>query len=291
MTLPGLWKLRGAKCPLEPWALMGVVNATPDSFSDGGEHLDPDVAADAAIAMVEAGASIIDVGGESTRPGAERVAAAEQIRRVVPVIEGIRRRSDVPISIDTTLGEVARAALEAGANAINDVAAATEDPEILRVAAETGAGLVLMHRRLPPDEDRYSDRYDSPPAYSDVVAEVAAFLIGRAEAAEAAGLDPAAIALDPGLGFGKSVEQNFALLARLGEIASLGRPLLLGASRKSFVGAVSGEGDPAKRLPGSVVAAVAGWSAGARIIRTHDVAATRQGLEVAAAILRATPIE
>lgn len=284
------WTLRGGDLPLEPWALMGVLNVTPDSFSDGGLHLDPGAAVKAAIAMAEAGASIIDVGGESTRPGADRIAADEQIRRVVPVIEAIRRESDVPISIDTTLGEVALAAIDAGANAINDVSAGLEDPTILRIAAETGAGLVLMHRRLPPEEDRYSDRYENPPVYGDVVAEVTAFLLDRAASAEAAGVTPAAIALDPGLGFGKSVQQNFALLARMGEIASLGRPLLLGASRKSFIGAVSGEDQPPKRVPGSVVAAVVGWSAGARILRVHDVPETRQGLQVASATLAEVPV-
>ena len=290
MTVPIAWPIRGGAVDLEPWALMGVVNATPDSFSDGGLHLDPAAAATAAVTMVEAGATVIDVGGESTRPGADRVDAAEQIRRVVPVIVSIRGRSDVAISIDTTLSEVAKAAIEAGANAINDVAAGTEDPAIFAVAAETRAGLVLMHRRLPPTEDRYSDRYDAPPTYRDVVAEVTSFLLDRAAVAESAGVDPAAIALDPGLGFGKSVEQNYALIARLGEIATLGRPLLVGASRKSFIGAVAGVAEPAERVPGSVVAAVVGWSAGARLIRTHDVAATRQGLEVARAVLGATPI-
>jgi dihydropteroate synthase len=290
MTISKVWSIRGGAIDLEPWALMGVVNATPDSFSDGGLHLDPEAAAAAAVEMIEAGATVIDVGGESTRPGADRVDAAEQIRRVVPVIEAIRSGSDVAISIDTTLSGVARAAIEAGANAINDVAAGTEDPAIFGVAAETGAGLVLMHRRLPPTEDRYSDRYDAPPTYGDVVAEVTTFLLERAAVAESAGVDPAAIALDPGLGFGKSVEQNFALIARLGEIATLGRPLLFGASRKSFIGAVAKVAEPAERVPGSVVAAVAGWSAGAKLIRTHDVAATRQGLEVARAVLGATPI-
>ena len=291
MTQPSLWRVRDRELPLEPWLLMGVVNATPDSFSDGGAYRDADAAAEAALAMVEAGAAIIDVGGESTRPGAARVEAAEQIRRVVPVIEAIRRQSAVAISIDTTLAEVARAAIDAGAEIVNDVSAGEEDPAILRLAASRGCGVVLMHRRAAPPEDSFSDRYAKAPEYRDVSGDVQAALLSRVAIAEAAGVDPASIAIDPGLGFGKSVEQNFALIARLGELVSLGRPVLVGASRKSFIGAVSGEPDPVRRVAGSVVAAVAAWSAGARIIRTHDAAETRQGLEVAAAILRAERVE
>ncbi|MGA1393821.1 MAG: dihydropteroate synthase [Phycisphaerales bacterium] len=283
-----VWSVRGRGLPLEPWVLMGIVNATPDSFSDGGLHLDPARAAEAALAMIDAGASIIDVGGESTRPGASRIDAAEQIRRVVPVIEAIRRQGDVTISIDTTLAAVAEAAIDAGAEIVNDVSAGEEDPSILRLAAARSCGVVLMHRLAPPPADSFSDRYAEPPEYRDVVGEVQAALLARISIAEGAGVDPRSIAIDPGLGFGKSVEQNFALIARLGELASLGRPVLVGASRKSFIGAVSGTSDPAQRVPGSVVAAVAAWSAGGRIIRTHDVAETRQGLEVARAILKAT---
>ena len=290
-VVPARWRVRDRDLPLEPWLLMGVVNATPDSFSDGGAYRDAGAAAEAALALVEAGAAIIDVGGESTRPGAARVEAAEQIRRVVPVIEAIRRRSDVAISIDTTLADVAQAAIEAGAEIVNDVSAGEEDPGILRLAASRGCGLVLMHRLAAPPEDSFSDRYAKPPTYHDVVGDVQAALLSRVAIAEAAGVDPASIAIDPGLGFGKSVEQNFALVARLSELVSLGRPVLVGASRKSFIGAVTGESDPVRRVAGSVVAAVAAWSAGARIIRTHDVAATRQGLEVAAAILRAERVE
>lgn len=280
------WRVGGRDLSLEPWVVMGVVNATPDSFSDGGEHLDPDRAAESAMAMVDAGAGIIDVGGESTRPGAARVEAEEQIRRVVPVIEAIRRRSEVVISIDTTLAAVAEAAIARGAEIVNDVSAGEEDPSILALAAQQGCGLVLMHRLAPPPADSYSDRYQAAPAYGDVVEEVVARLLERVALAEAAGVDPSSIAIDPGLGFGKSVEQNYALIGRIEELASLGRPVLIGASRKSFIGAVAAESDPHRRVTGSVVAAVAAWAGGARIIRTHDVAATRQGLEVAAAVLR-----
>jgi dihydropteroate synthase len=285
-----VWRIGGRDLPLEPWMLMGVVNATPDSFSDGGLHLDPTRAAEAALAMIDAGASIIDVGGESTRPGASRIDATEQIRRVVPAIEAIRRQSDVTISIDTTLAAVAAAAIDAGSEIVNDVSAGEEDPSILQLAAARSCGVILMHRRAPPPADSFSDRYAEPPEYRDVVGEVQAALLARISIAEGAGVDPRSIAIDPGLGFGKTVEQNFALIARLGELASLGRPVLVGASRKSFVGAVSGQPDPMRRVAGSVVAAVAAWSAGARIIRTHDIAETRQGLEVAQAIVRETRV-
>lgn len=288
VTQPSFWRIHGRDLPLEPWLLMGVVNATPDSFSDGGLHLDPARATEAALAMIDAGAAIIDVGGESTRPGASRIEAAEQIRRVVPVIEAIRRQSEVAISIDTTLAAVAEAAIDAGAEIVNDVSAGEEDPSILRLAAARSCGIVLMHRLAPPPADSFSDRYATPPEYRDVVEDVASALLNRLSIAEGAGVDPRSIAIDPGLGFGKTVEQNFALIARLGELGSLGRPVLVGASRKSFIGAASGESDPVRRVTGSVVAAVAAWSAGGRIIRTHDVAETRQGLEVARAIVRET---
>jgi dihydropteroate synthase len=288
---PRSWRLAGGRrLSLDPWAVMGVVNATPDSFSDGGSYRHAEEAADAAIAMAEAGAAIIDLGGESTRPGAARVPAAEQIRRVVPVIDAIRRRSEIPISIDTTLSAVAEAALAAGADAVNDVSAGTEDPRLLHLVGahgSEGCGLVLMHRLLPPGEDRFSDRYESPPRYGDLAGEVESFLLARAAVAEGAGVDPEAIAFDPGLGFGKSVAQNFSLLAGISRFAGLGRPLLAGASRKSFIGAAAGVESPRDRVAGSVVAACAAWAGGARIIRTHDVAATVQGLRVMAAVAAA----
>ena len=272
---------------LEPFVLMGVLNVTPDSFSDGGAFGRPEAAVEHALAMVAEGAGIIDVGGESTRPGAARVPADEQIRRVRPVIEGLRRASDVPISIDTTLAAVAAAALEAGADIVNDVSAGGEDAELLPLAARRGSGLVLMHRVLPPDRDRYSTAYSAPLVTGDVVRAVADWLLGRVQVALDLGVEPDAICLDPGLGFGKTVEQNYELLGRSGELADLGHPLLVGASRKSFIGRVTGVEDPAARVHGSVVAATIAWSGGARIVRTHDVAATRQGLLVAQATLAA----
>ena len=194
---------------LDPFAIMGVVNVTPDSFSDGGQFTGPEEAAQFALQLVEEGATVIDIGGESTRPGAARVDAEEQVRRVVPVIARVRSRSGVAITVDTTSAAVAEAALEAGADAVNDVSAGCEDPAMFALVARRGAGLVLMHRLAPPGEDSYSDRYAEAPIYDDVVREVASFLLMRAELAMAAGVARESIVLDPGLGFGKSVAQNY----------------------------------------------------------------------------------
>jgi dihydropteroate synthase len=271
---------------LEPFAIMGVVNVTPDSFSDGGQFAGPEEAAQHALQLVEEGATIIDIGGESTRPGAARISPEEQVRRVVPVIARLRSRSGVAISIDTTSAAVADAALEAGADAVNDVSAGCEDRAMFPLVARRGAGLVLMHRLAPPGDDSYSDRYAEPPIYDDVVREVASFLLMRAELAMGVGVARECIALDPGLGFGKSVAQNYELLARTSELAALGMPVLVGASRKSFLGAVTGRSDPEQRIIGSVVAAVAAYGGGARIIRAHDVGAHREALLVAHAVLK-----
>jgi dihydropteroate synthase len=263
---------------------MGVLNVTPDSFSDGGAFLDPSAAVEHALRMVEEGAVIVDVGGESTRPGARRVAPDEQIARTTPVIGQLRRRSDVLISIDTTSSRVAAAALDAGADIVNDVAAGTEDERLLPLAAERGCGLVLMHRLAPPGADRYSDQYERPPVYGDVVAEVRAFLEQRGRTAEGAGVSPAAIVLDPGLGFGKTVEQNYELIRRTGELAELDYPLLSAASRKSFVAAATGVTEPSRRVIGSTAVSVIQWLAGVRLFRVHDVAAHREALALAAGI-------
>jgi dihydropteroate synthase len=276
----------GRRLEIEPPVLMGIVNVTPDSFSDGGAFLDPSRAVEHALRLVDEGAGIIDIGGESTRPGAARIPASEQIDRACPVIEALRARSDVLISIDTTRRDVVAAAFDAGATIVNDVAAGTEDPTLFDVVAARGGAIVLMHRLRAPDEDHYSDRYESPPAYTNVVDEVAAFLRERAEAAVAAGIRPGAIAVDPGFGFGKTVEQNFALLAGLGAIVEDGRPVVCGVSRKSFVGAVAGIEDPARRLPGSLAAALGCARAGAAVLRVHDVAAHRQAIAVARALSR-----
>lgn len=253
-------------------ALMGILNLTPDSFSDGGQNTDPDLAVSRALDMVEEGASLIDVGGESTRPGAATVSAEEELARVLPVIEKLAARSDVPISIDTRRAEVARDAIAAGAVIVNDVSA-LGDPEMPPLVAESGAGLVLMHMRGEP-----STMQDSP-HYEDAVDEIYRWLEDRVEAATAAGIDRKQLAVDPGTGFGKRLEDNTALLRRLGEFHSLGLPLLVGASRKSFLGRLMKEDDPAERLEGSLAAAGRAAQAGVGVLRVHDVAATRRFLD------------
>lgn len=265
---------------------MAIINVTPDSFFDGGVHFDAKRAADAAGRFVEEGADVLDVGGESTRPGASRIDEDEQIRRVVPVIEAIRSRDDrTPITIDTTRARVARSALHAGADAVNDVSAGTEDPEMLALAASRGAGVVLMHRLTTPDRDTYSDQYAEAPAYEDVVATVAGFLADRAEAARRAGVAPESIVLDPGLGFGKSVDQNLDLIRRTGELVALGFPVLSGLSRKSFVGRVAlGRSTASERLSATLGASVRHLASGASIFRVHDVAAHASALTTAWAV-------
>lgn len=271
---------------------MAILNATPDSFSDGGRHLDPERAAAAADLFVADGADMLDVGGESTRPGAARVDEAEQIRRVVGVIEAVRAAGvAVPISVDTTRRAVAEAALDAGADAINDVSGGEDDSHraggMLALAAERGCGIVLMHRLAPPSEDRFSDRYDAPPEYGDVVGEVAGYLAQRADAAVAAGCDRSAVVLDPGLGFGKTVEQNADLARGTARLCSLGCPILAAASRKSFVGRLSmGPGDtepapPEARLGGSVAFSIVQMLGGARLFRVHDVRQQAEALRAA----------
>ena len=273
--------------------LIGILNLTPDSFSDGGSYPTPDHAVQAAAHMLEHGADAIDVGGESTRPGARAVPDAEQIARVTPFLRALRRSRGpvgrVPVTIDTTRAPVAAAALDAGADAINDISAGRDDPEMFALAAARRTGIVLMHRLRTPDRDAYSDRYARAPIQGDVLAEVGGFLRERTRAAVAAGVDPGGIVIDPGLGFGKSVEQNLELVRRTGELAALGRPVLSGASRKSFVGRVSLERDstPAERLVGTLAISVAHLHAGARLFRVHDVREHAQALRTAWAILRA----
>lgn len=274
--------------------IIAILNLTPDSFFDGGSF--PNLASVVAAAARAAadGADMLDLGAESTRPGAQRIDPDEQIRRLLPALRAIRSGPaplpDIPISIDTTRAEVARAALDAGADAINDVSAGTEDPDILALAAQRTAGLILMHRLLPPDRDSFSDRYQNPPRYDDLLAEVAAFLSARASAAMNAGVPRESIMLDPGLGFGKTVEQNLELVRRTSELAALGYPILSAASRKSFVGRAAGlqTSSPADRLAGSIAITLAHHAAGASFFRVHDVAPQAQALRAAAAV-RAAP--
>ena len=260
--------------------IMGILNVTPDSFSDGGRYNDLADAVAQAERMVAEGAAIIDIGGESTRPGADRIDADEQLRRVVPVIEAVHARTDTPISIDTTLAPVARAAIDAGATIINDVSAGLEDEAMLPLAADRGCGMVLMHRRCPPGEDRWSDSYEEDPDYGgDVVGSVRTWLLGRADTAMKAGVHPAAICLDPGLGFGKSVRQCWQLIACGTEFVAMGYPVLSGSSRKSFIGAVTRIDRPEDRQAGSLVVTAMQCTAGLRLFRVHDVKAHRHVLE------------
>jgi dihydropteroate synthase len=261
--------------------LMGVVNATPDSFSDGGRYLEPGAAIAHGLRLAEEGADLIDVGGESTRPGAEPVPADEELRRVLPVIRGLRARGlGLPISIDTWKGAVARAALAAGADLVNDVTGLS-DPDLGAAVAAAGAPVVLQHTRGTPADMASRARY------ADVAAEVIAELGEALRRADAAGIPRERIILDPGVGFAKDAAQSVELLARLGELRVLGRPLLVGPSRKRFVAALSGNADPADRLPGTLAAVTACVLAGVELLRVHDVAAARQAAAVAAAIREA----
>ena len=254
-------------------AVMGIVNVTPDSFSDGGRFLDPDAAVAHGIELAEQGADVLDVGGESTRPGAAPVPADEELRRVVPVVERIAAATTVPVSIDTTKAAVARAALDAGATIVNDVSAGRSDPEILGVTAEAGAGYVVMHMQGEPRTMQADPRYD------DVVTQVGDFLADRIAVARAAGVAEGAIAADPGIGFGKTVEHNLRLLAGLPALAErVGVPVLVGTSRKTFVGkvlaragAASGDLPVDQREEGTLATVVWAVERGASIVRVHDV--------------------
>jgi dihydropteroate synthase len=257
---------------------MGVVNVTPDSFSDGGVNFDPDEAAAAARRMRDEGAAIVDVGGESTRPGSEGVSLDEELRRVVPVLE--RLEGDVPVSIDTSKAEVARRAVELGAELVNDVTALRADPELAAVVADSGAYLCLMHMLGEPRTMQLD------PVYEDVVSDVAAFLEERLRIAVATGIPEERICLDPGIGFGKTVEHNFELLRRLDELLALGRPILIGFSRKSSLGKLLGDPEATTgSIAASVGAAVAAYERGATILRVHDVREHVEALTAAAAAL------
>jgi dihydropteroate synthase len=259
---------------------MGILNVTPDSFSDGGRHAGREAALDHARRMIAGGAEIIDIGGESTRPGAAEVAAEDEISRTAPVVAALRAEWDGLISIDTMKAGVAAAALEAGADIVNDVSGLTADPAMAEVCRAGGCGVVVMHMQGDPRTMQLSPRYD------DVVAEVRAFFAERLATLAAAGIDPEAICFDPGIGFGKSLEHNLALLRGLPDLEVGGRPLLLGVSRKSFIGRVLGSEDLADR--GWPTVALTAWAreAGARIHRVHDVKPNVQSLRMVEAILR-----
>ncbi len=256
--------------------LMGVVNVTPDSFSDGGQYLDPAAAVRHGEELVRDGAAILDVGGESTRPGAVEVDEAEELRRVEPVVQALA--GDATVSIDTSKLTVAEAALDAGASLVNDVTAFKRDPEMAGLCAERGVGVVLMH--MPGNPRTMQD----DPRYDDVVDDVKAFLVERMEFAVGQGIVEERVWLDPGIGFGKTLEHNLELLRRLGELRELGRPLVVGTSRKSFIGKVDGS-DVEDRIGGSIATSVLAVAEGADVLRVHDVAEMAQALAVANAVL------
>lgn len=262
-----------------PALVMGILNATPDSFSDGGQFHRTDAAMAHAEKLVGEGADLLDIGGESTRPDAAPVDEAEELARVVPVIRELARRNLGPISVDTMKPAVARAALEAGAAIVNDVAANRSDDAMWRIVAEAGAGYIAMHMQGEPRTMQLQ------PSYTDVVAEVDAFFADRLEGLAAAGVKAEQVALDPGIGFGKTLEHNLQLLGRLDALRNRKRPLLVGISRKSFIGRLTGAAVQ-DRLPGSLAGACWAVGLGAAIVRTHDVAATRQALQLTDALLR-----
>ena len=258
-------------------ALVGILNITPDSFSDGGRYLDADAAIAHGVKLAEEGADLIDIGGESTRPGARPVSAEEELERVLPVIRGLRRALSIPLSIDTYKARVARVALGEGVDVVNDISALRFDPEMVRVIAAEKVPVVLMHMQGTPRT------MQERPHYTDVVAEVKAFLQERVEFALASGVGPEQIVVDPGIGFGKELEHNLALLRGLPALASLGQPILVGPSRKTFIGKILGVG-PEERLEGSLAAAVAAVLAGANIIRIHDVREAHRAIGIADAL-------
>lgn len=267
--------------PFEPAWVMGIVNVTPDSFSDGGAYLEPDRAVERALHHIGEGARIIDIGAESTRPGSVGTACQEQIRRAIPVIEAIRaRNSSIPISVDTTSAEVTRAALQAGANMVNDTSALRDDEALAGVVAEGGASIVLMHRKGMPRDMQQG----GGPVYGDVIAEIADFLAERIDFAVRRGIDREKIAIDPGIGFGKKHADNLAILNQVRRFNELGCPVLIGASRKRFIGELLGIPEPRDRVVGSVVCATIAAINGASIIRAHDVLETVQALRMVHAI-------
>ncbi len=257
--------------------IMGILNVTPDSFSDGGRYMDADKAVERGLIMVEEGADILDIGGESTRPGAEEVPAQIEIERVIPVIEKLKRKTNAVISIDTMKSEVAARALEAGASIINDVSALTHDPKMAAVAGKAGAGVVLMHRQGD------SRTMQVNPGYDNVTAEVSSYLGKRVRELEASGLKRETMVVDPGIGFGKTLEHNISLLAGLKEIGACGRPVVVGLSRKSFLGKLTGR-EADGRQAGSLAAMVFCILHGADIVRVHDVKESFDAVRIVAAL-------
>jgi dihydropteroate synthase len=284
--MPHDWHLRDrtlqlGRCPL----VMGIVNVTPDSFSDGGRHATTETAVAHALELARQGADLLDIGGESTRPGATPVPLDEELRRVVPVVESLARQTDVPLSVDTFKAEVARACLAAGAHVINDVTALAGDPATAEVAHAYRAGVILMHMQGTPQTMQQDPRYD------DVVADIGRYFEERLREAQRHGLTDEQIVLDPGIGFGKTDRHNLEILARLEEFQRLGRPVCLGVSRKGFIGRLRGGRPPDSRLAGTLAAGCYAQCRGAaQILRVHDVGATRDAVTVVNAIAEMQPM-
>jgi len=282
-----IWKIRGREIDLSSRGLiLGIVNATPDSFSDGGVFLNPAAACDHGLNLLAEGASILDVGGESTRPGSLPVSSEEEINRVLPVIRALRARTKAPISIDTSKADVAEAAIDAGADIINDVTALRGDPRMPALASSSRAGLILMHMQGTPQTMQDAPAYPQ----DDVVGDVAKFLSERCNAALGCGVDHAAIILDPGLGFGKTVAHNLALLRNIPRLAALGSPLLIGHSRKSFLAKITGESDAESsgdRLASGIAVTSFAREQGARLFRVHEPRPHADALRITEAILAA----
>jgi dihydropteroate synthase len=277
---PPTWRIRGGTLDLRRPHILGVLNVTPDSFSDGGVHLDPRIAARHAEELAEQGADLVDIGAESTRPGAAPVSAEDEWSRLKPVLRRLQGSLPVPISIDTTKAEVAARALELGVSVINDVSGLRADPAIAGLAAETGAGLIVMHRRGDPRTMQRDVEYE------DLIGEIRASLAESLSVAEGTGCGLSQTVVDPGIGFGKSPEGSLRLLARLGELRSLGRPIMVGPSRKSFIGKVL-ELSVEERLEATIAACVVALERGARLFRVHDARALRRALDMADSIQQA----
>jgi dihydropteroate synthase len=276
--LPEYLAGRTGRLDLKAPCIVGILNVTPDSFSDGGRFRSVDSALAQSHRMANEGASLIDVGGESTRPGAPAVTVQEELDRVIPVIEAVHREVSLPLSIDTSKSAVAAAAISAGVEFVNDISGLTFDGQMAAVVASSGAGLIVMHTRDKPGIMQRNTHYD------DVVVEVASALRDSIARAEEAGIDVDKIAVDPGIGFGKDVSGNLELLRRTTDLTDLGRPVMLGTSRKSFIGRVLAQNDPVDRLAGTLATLALGYAGGARLFRVHDVAAAHQVVLMAQAV-------
>jgi dihydropteroate synthase len=273
-----VWRHRSGEIVLDRTRLMGILNVTPDSFSDGGRYFELEAAIRRGTEMANEGADLLDIGGESTRPGSDPVSAEEEWRRIGPVLRGLAGKVDIPLSVDSMKPEVAGHAIEAGASIVNDVSG-MRDPTMVRLVASSGVGVVAMHMLGNPKT------MQEHPTYADVVKEVRTFLADRVGALRAAGVPSEAIAIDPGVGFGKAVGHNLALLRHLDRLAELGQPVVVGVSRKSFIERLEG-GGPGDRLPGSLAAGILAVARGAHVLRVHDVAETVRAVRVADALVR-----